>query len=38
MMGGLAQPVEMKEFGELWQDRVKRIFENKDSVVEVVEV
>ena len=38
MMGGMAQPVEIKEFGELWQDRVKRIFENKDSVVKVIEV
>jgi hypothetical protein len=38
MMGGLAQPVEIKEFGELWQDRVKRIFENTQSVVRVVEV
>jgi hypothetical protein len=38
MMGGLAQPAEIKEFGELWQDRVKRIFENTQSVVRVVEV
>ncbi|NOR58879.1 MAG: hypothetical protein GQ474_10195 [Sulfurimonas sp.] len=38
MMGGLAQPVEIKEFGDLWQDRVKRIFENKDSVVKVMEL
>lgn len=37
-MGGVAQPAEMKEFGELWQDRVKRIFENTKSVVKVVEV
>ncbi|WP_373000555.1 hypothetical protein [Sulfurimonas sp.] len=36
MMGGLAQPIEIKEFGELWQDRVKRIFENTQSVVRVV--
>jgi len=38
MMGGLAEPSEIKEFGELWQDRVKRIFENTNSVVKVVEV
>ncbi|EDZ61486.1 hypothetical protein SMGD1_2184 [Sulfurimonas gotlandica GD1] len=38
MMGGLAQPVEIKEFGELWQDRVKRIFENTQSVIKVIEV
>jgi len=38
MMSGQAQPQEMKEFGELWQDRVKRIFENTQSVVKVVEV
>jgi hypothetical protein len=38
MMGGMAQPAEMKEFGELWQDRVKRIFENTSSVIEVVEL
>lgn len=38
MMSGQAQPQEIKEFGELWQDRVKRIFENTSSVVRVVEV
>ncbi len=38
MMSGQAQPQEMKEFGELWQDRVKRIFENSESVVKIVEV
>ncbi|WP_294963062.1 FmdE family protein [Sulfurimonas sp.] len=38
MMGGLAKLSEIKEFGELWQDRVKRIFENTQSVVRVVEV
>lgn len=36
MMGGAAEPAEIKEFGELWQDRVKRIFENTQSVVKVV--
>ena len=30
-----AQPAEIKEFGALWQDRVKRIFENTDSVITV---
>ncbi|MDQ1244343.1 MAG: FmdE protein, partial [Campylobacterota bacterium] len=29
-------PAEMKEFGELWQDRVKRIFENIPTVVKVI--
>jgi len=29
---------EKKLFGELWQDRVKRIFENVDKVVEVIEL
>lgn len=33
-----ATPEELKEFGVLWQDRVKRIFENLESVVEVVEL
>lgn len=36
MMGGMATPAEMKEFGELWQDRVKRIFENMPTVVKVI--
>jgi len=35
LMTGVATPHEQKEFGELWQDRVKRIFENKDAVVSV---
>ena len=33
--GGSATTEEVKEFGELWQDRVQRIFENRDAVVEV---
>lgn len=36
MMGGMATPAEIKEFGALWQDRVKRIFENISSVTRVV--
>lgn len=36
MMSGQAEPSEIKEFGGLWQDRVKRIFENRESVVKVV--
>ncbi|WP_310442307.1 FmdE family protein [Sulfurimonas sp.] len=36
MMGGMANPQEMREFGELWQDRVKRIFENMPTVVKVI--
>lgn len=35
MVKGEANSDEIKEFGALWQDRVKRIFENIDSVVEV---
>ena len=38
MMQGKATPQEIKEFGNLWQDRVARIFENIDSVVAVKEV
>lgn len=36
MMGGMANKEEMKEFGELWQDRVKRIFENIPAVTKVI--
>jgi len=36
MMGGMANAAEVKEFGDLWQDRVKRIFENMPSVVKVI--
>lgn len=35
---GIASLDEMKEFGVLWQDRVKRIFENIDEVVKVEEL
>ncbi len=38
MMSGNATPAEIKEFGELWQDRVARIFENINDVVMVREV
>ena len=38
MMGGMANKDEIKEFGELWQDRVKKIFENIPKVIKVVEV
>jgi hypothetical protein len=38
LSSGKATPEEVKEFGELWQDRVARIFENIDAVVEVSEV
>ena len=38
MMQGSATADEVKEFGVLWQDRVKRIFENLDEVVRVEEV
>ena len=35
---GTATPQEVQKFGELWQDRVKRIFENLEEVVEVTEL
>lgn len=38
MTKGEATSDEVKEFGALWQDRVKRIFENIESVVEVKEI
>jgi len=38
MMQGSATSDELKEFGVLWQDRVKRIFDNLDKVVKVEEV
>ena len=36
MMQGIATDNELQEFGALWQDRVKRIFENKENVIEVL--
>ena len=36
MMTGEATEDELKEFGVLWQDRVKRIFENSKKVVKLV--
>ena len=38
IMGGAASADEKKMFGVLWQDRVKRVFENKASVIEVKEL
>lgn len=35
---GEATTEDVKEFGGMWQDRVKRIFENLDAVVEVSEL
>ena len=35
---GTATGDEVKEFGALWQDRVKRIFENLEEVVQVEEL
>lgn len=35
---GAATSQEVEKFGQLWQDRVKRIFENLDEVVEVTEL
>ena len=38
MMQGQASKEELKEFGALWQDRVARIFEKLEEVVQVEEV
>ena len=38
IQSGQATAEQMKEFGKLWQDRVRRVFENKESVLEVREV
>lgn len=38
MMSGSASQEELKEFGTLWQERVKRIFENIESVAKVVDI
>jgi len=35
LISGEASTEEVKEFGKLWQERVERIFENRDAVVEV---
>ncbi|UCN01037.1 FmdE family protein [Sulfurimonas sp. SWIR-19] len=38
LTSGTATPEEVKHFGELWQERVKRIFENLEAVVKVTEL
>lgn len=38
LSSGEATQEDVKEFGKLWQERVERIFENLDAVVEVSEV
>jgi len=38
LMSNQASKDEIKEFGVLWQDRVKRIFENIETVIKVQEV
>jgi formylmethanofuran dehydrogenase subunit E len=38
LTSGEASPQEIKEFGELWEDRVERIFENMDTVVSVEKI
>lgn len=35
MMSASAEPSEIKEFGQLWQNRVKRIFENTSEVITI---
>ena len=37
MQKALATPEDIKLFGELWQDRVKRIFQKSESVIRIVE-
>ena len=38
LTSGEATQDEVKEFGALWQDRVKRIFENLNQVIEISDV
>jgi hypothetical protein len=38
IMGNTASEEDFKEFGNFWQDRVKRIFENISTVIDIVEV
>jgi len=38
MQTGVATSEEIKKFGELWQDRVRRIFQNSSEVIAVKEV
>ena len=38
LSSGDATDIDVKEFGELWQERVQRIFENIEIVVEVNEL
>ena len=38
IMQGGATPQEVERFGDLWQDRVKRVFENIQKVIEVKEL
>lgn len=38
LSSGKAESADVKKFGELWQERVKRIFENLDAVVDVTEL
>ena len=35
IMQGVATPSERKAFGEAWQDRVRRIFKNSDSLITI---
>jgi len=37
-MQGAASKEEMQLFGTLWQDRVKRIFENSEKVITLKEL
>ena len=38
MMQGNASGEEIQEFGHLWQDRVEKIFENKQKLIQVTEL
>ncbi len=35
---GLATEDELKQFGVLWQERVQRIFENTEAVIQVQKI
>ncbi len=35
IMQGIATPSEKRAFGEAWQDRVRRVFENSDSLITI---
>ena len=38
ILSGAASVDEKRLFGELWQERVQRVFENRDNVISITEV